>query len=166
MSSPSLGLSNTKVTNSTAKSGATVVPNIPMVSQYIQTPGMPYYQPQVYSYEDMQLMQQRVSHMPGYYENFIQAPTSLTGAGAAGVRDANLSSLTYSPMSDARFARTDNNSSPVSNVPSTMSQQTGSGGHMVNVPFAYYYPGNNAMMPGGYQFSTPIYVSIFFVTVF
>ncbi|XP_063698886.1 protein lingerer isoform X3 [Culicoides brevitarsis] len=158
MSSPSLGLSNTKVTNSTAKSGTTVVPNIPMVGQYIQTPGMPYYQPQVYSYEDMQLMQQRVSHMPGYYENFIQAPTSLTGAGAAGVRDANLSSMAYSTMSDARFARTDNNSSPVSNVPSTMSQQSGSGGHMV--PFAYYYPGNNAMMPGGYQFSTPIYQQV------
>uniref|UniRef100_A0A336K4P2 Protein lingerer n=1 Tax=Culicoides sonorensis TaxID=179676 RepID=A0A336K4P2_CULSO len=157
MSSPSLGLTNTKVTNSTAKSGAAVVPNIPMVGQYIQTPGMPYYQPQVYSYEDMQMIQPRVSHMPGYYENFIQAPSSLTGAGAAGVRDANLSSMAYSTMSDARFARTDNNSSPVSNVPSTMSQQTGSGGHMVNLPYAYFYPSNNAMMPGQYQFSTPIY---------
>jgi hypothetical protein len=151
MSSPSLGLTNTKVTNSTAKSGTTVVPNIPMVSQYIQTPGMPFYQPQVYSYEDMQMLQQRVSHVPGYYDLNYQAPTSLN---ATGVRDANLSSMAYSTMSDARFTRTDNNSSPVSNVPSTMSQQTGSGGPMLNLPYAYFYP-NNAMMPGGYQFSTP-----------
>lgn len=151
MSSPSLGLTNTKVTNSTAKSGTAVVPNIPMVSQYIQTPGMPFYQPQVYSYEDVQMLQQRVSHMPGYYDINYQAPTSLS---TGGVRDANLGSMAYSTMSDARFTRTDNNSSPVSNVPSTMSQQTGSGGPMLNLPYAYFYP-NNAMMPGGYQFSTP-----------
>lgn len=61
MSSPSLGLTNTKVTNSTAKStgGAGVVSNIPMVSQYIQT-GMPFYQQPVYSYEDIQMLQQRI----------------------------------------------------------------------------------------------------------
>lgn len=61
MSSPSLGLTNTKVTNSTAKStgSAGVVSNIPMVSQYIQT-GMPFYQQPVYSYEDIQMLQQRI----------------------------------------------------------------------------------------------------------
>lgn len=61
MSSPSLGLTNTKVTNSTAKSSG-VVPNIPMVSQYIQT-GMPFYQQPVYSFEDIQMMQQRMPHV-------------------------------------------------------------------------------------------------------
>lgn len=61
MSSPSLGLTNTKVTNSTAKSSG-VVPNIPMVSQYIQA-GMPFYQQPVYSYEDIQMMQQRMPHV-------------------------------------------------------------------------------------------------------
>lgn len=56
-------------------------------------------------------------------------------------------------MSDGRFARTDNNSSPVSNVPSTMSQQTGSGGPMLNLPYAYFYGAN--MMPGSFQYGTP-----------
>lgn len=68
MSSPSLGLGNTKVTNSTAKSSGGVVPNIPMVSQYIQT-GMPFYQQPVYSYEDIQMMQQR---MPPHVVNLTQ----------------------------------------------------------------------------------------------
>lgn len=61
LSSPSIGLTNTKVTNSTAKStgGGNVVSNIPMVSQYIPT-GMPFYQQPVYSYEDIQMLQQRI----------------------------------------------------------------------------------------------------------
>lgn len=75
--------------------------------------------------------------------------------GAAGVRGDG----TYSTMtSDGRFARTDNNSSPVSNVPSTMSQQqaqAGSGGPMLNLPYAYFYGGN--VMPGAFQYGTPVY---------
>lgn len=147
MSSPSLGLANTKVTNSTAtKSGGGVVQNIPMVSQYIQA-GMPFYQQPVYSFEDIQIMQQRMPHVPGYYDINYQTPTSL---GAAGVRDANLGSVAYSTMSDGRFTRTDNNSSP---VPSTMSQQPGSGGQqMLNLPYAYAFYGG---MPGGFQYGTP-----------
>uniref|UniRef100_A0A1L8DI37 Protein lingerer n=1 Tax=Nyssomyia neivai TaxID=330878 RepID=A0A1L8DI37_9DIPT len=144
ISSPSLGL--TKVTSASTKSSG-VIPNIPMVSQYIQTAGMPFYQPQVYAatYDDIQMMQQRMPHVqPEYYNLNYQTPTSL----GAGVRDANLGSVAaYSTMSDGRFTRTDNNSSPVSNVPSTMSQQTGSGGPM-HVPYAYFYQG----MPGGFQY--------------
>lgn len=34
-----------------------------------------------------------------------------------------------------------------------MSQQTGSGGPMLNLPYAYFYGGN--MMPGGFQYGTP-----------
>lgn len=87
-----------------------------MVSQYIQTPGgMPFYQPQIYSFEDLQMVQPRVSHVPGYFDLNYQTPTSL---GAAGVREGSLGSVAYSAMSDARFTRTDNNSSPVSNVSS------------------------------------------------
>jgi len=44
-------------------SGSGLVPtNIQMVSQYIQT-GLPYYQQPVYSYEELQMMQQRVPHV-------------------------------------------------------------------------------------------------------
>lgn len=88
----------------------------------------------------------------GYYDMNYQTQSSL---GAAGVR----SDGAYSTMtSDGRFARTDNNSSPVSNVPSTMSQQqaqAGSGGPMLNLPYAYFYGGN--VMPGAFQYGTPVY---------
>lgn len=87
-------------------------------------------------------------NQPGYYD-INYTPTSL---GASGVRDGNLGSVAYSTISDGRYARTDNNSSPVSNVPSTMSQQSGSGAPMLNLPFAYFY-GN--MMPGSFQYTTP-----------
>ncbi|XP_059614646.1 protein lingerer isoform X2 [Phlebotomus argentipes] len=140
MSSPSLGL--TKATSATTKSSG--VMNIPMVGQqYIQ--GVPYYQPQVYAYEDIQMMQQRMPHVqPEYYNLNYQTPTSL----GTGVRDANLGSVAaYSTMSDGRFTRTDNNSSP---VPSTMSQQTGSGGPMMNVPYAYFAYGG--MPAGSFQY--------------
>lgn len=50
-----------------------------------------------------------------------QTPTSL---GAAGVRDANIGSVAYSTISDGRFTRTDNNSSPVSNVSVWTAQET------------------------------------------
>lgn len=112
LSTSVLGLGSSKLQTTTTKSGSTtVVPNISMVSQYIQTPGgVPFYQPPVYSYEDIQMMQQRVSHVPGYYDLNYQTPTSL----ATGVREGNLGSVAYSSMSDARFARNDNNSSPVS----------------------------------------------------
>ncbi|XP_067631505.1 protein lingerer isoform X1 [Eurosta solidaginis] len=128
--------------NKTSASG--MVPNIQMVSQYIQT-GLPYYQQPVYSYEDIQMMQQRVPHVQGYYD-LNYTPTSL-GTG----RD-NLGSVAYSTMTDARFTRTDNNSSPVSNVSSTMTQQAGSSGPMLNVPY-YFYSGN--VMPGSFQYGTP-----------
>ncbi|XP_037940885.1 protein lingerer-like isoform X4 [Teleopsis dalmanni] len=84
--------------------------------------------------------------MQGFYD-LNYTPTSL-GAG----RD-NLGSVAYSTMTDGRFARTDNNSSPVSNVSSTMSQQAGSSAPMLNVPYAYFYGGN--VMPGGFQYGTP-----------
>jgi len=45
----------------------------------------------------------------GYYD--LNYPPASLGAG----RD-NLGSVTYSAMNDGRFARTDNNSSPVGNV--------------------------------------------------
>ncbi|XP_017087743.2 protein lingerer isoform X3 [Drosophila bipectinata] len=128
-------------------SGSGLVPtNIQMVSQYIQT-GLPYYQQPVYSYEELQMMQQRVQHVQGYYD--LNYPPASLGAG----RD-NLGSVAYSAMTDGRFARTDNNSSPVGNqVSNTMSQQAGSSAPMLNVPYAYFYGGN--VMPGSFQYGTP-----------
>lgn len=71
-------------------------------------------------------------------------------------------------MSDGRYTRTDNNSSPVSNVPSTISQQTGSSGPVLNLPYAYFYGGN--VMPGGFQYGTPtiypVNISFFIIYLF
>ncbi|XP_071442069.1 protein lingerer isoform X6 [Hetaerina americana] len=172
--SPALGLptssqtvnasnsSSTKVSSSTGKAGG--LPNIPpgvppiMGTQYIMSQtGLPYFagvQQPVFSYEELQLMQQRIPHMQaGYYDLGYQAPTSL----ATG-REGGLASVAYS-VSDGRYARTDNNSSP---VPSTLSQQNPSQAHqqpMINptaLPpgYAYFYGGG--MVPAGsFQYGTP-----------
>jgi hypothetical protein len=126
-----------------------VVQNIPLVSSYIQPA---FYQQQPYlHFEDMQLVQPRMTPMTGYYE--YQPPTSL-GAGVRndGTAASNLASVAYPTMAaDGRFARTDNNSSPV------QSQQTGSSQQLMNLPpYAYFY-GTNVMPSGFQQFPTQIY---------
>ncbi|XP_046996381.1 protein lingerer isoform X3 [Schistocerca americana] len=171
---PALGLvstnqtvntTSTKVTSSTGVSLITgkssVVPNIPpgvppMLStpQYIMSQGgLPYFQQPVYSFEEIQLLQQRIPHMaPGYYDMSFQAPTSLSTG-----REGGLASVAYS-MSDGRYTRGDNNASP---VPSTLSQQNATQAHqqpMLNpsaLPpgYAYFYGGG--MMPGSFQYGTP-----------
>lgn len=127
-----------------------VVQNIPLVGSYIQPA---FYQQQPYlHFEDMQLVQPRMTPMTGYYE--YQPPTSL-GAGVRndGTAASNLASVAYPTMAnvaDSRFARTDNNSSPV------QSQQTGSSQQLMNLPpYAYFYGTN--VMPGGFQQFPQIY---------
>lgn len=169
INTPSLGLTSTKstapatlktgssqstttgaTTNATGSgNGANVVQNIPLVSSYIQPA---FYQQQPYlHFEDMQLVQPRMTPMTGYYE--YQTPTSL-GAGVRndGTAASNLASVAYPTMAaDGRFARTDNNSSPV------QSQPTGSSQQLMNLPpYAYFY-GTNVMPSGFQQFPTQIY---------
>jgi hypothetical protein len=171
----SLGLNNAKSTTSTSKTGASqvtstsvttnatgvagaagngasnIVQNIPLVSSYIPPT---FYQQQPYlHYEDMQLVQPRMTPMTGYYE--YQTPTSLAGVRNDGTA-SNLASVAYPTMSaDGRFTRTDN-SSPVQ-----QSQQTGSSQQLMNLPpYAYFYGTN--VMPGGFQQFPQIYsVSLF-----
>lgn len=172
ISTPSLGLNSTKST-APAKSGSSqvtsaagastaagvgsagsgngasnVVQNIPLVSSYIQPA---FYQQQPYlHFEDMQVVQPRMTPMTGYYE--YQPPTSLgAGVRSDGTAASNLASVAYPTMAaDGRFARTDNNSSPV------QSQQTGSSQQLMNLPYAYFY-GTNVMPSGFQQFPTQIY---------
>nr|CAD7442281.1 unnamed protein product [Timema bartmani] len=178
--SPALGLSstsqnaNTTSTKVTSSAGvahssvmfshpagkSSVVPNIPPgvppmmgTHQYIMSQGgLPYFQQPVYTYEDLQLVQQRIPHMQaGYYDMGFQAPTSLA-TGREG-----LASVAYS-MSDGRFTRADNNASP---VPSTIPQQNATQAHqqpMLNATtlppgYAYFYGGG--MVPGSFQYGTP-----------
>lgn len=170
---PSLGLSatsqtavSTKVTAMSTGSKSGVVPSIPpgvpqmLGTQYIMSQGgLPYFHQQpVYSFEDLQMLQQRIPpHMncvmqtTSYYDMaFQQAPTSL----ATG-RDGSLTSVAYS-MSDGRFGRADNNASP---VPSTLSQQNATQTHqqpMINpaLPPGYAYVYGN-MIPGNFQYGAP-----------
>lgn len=151
----SVGTAVAGVGSSNSGNGANnVVQNIPLVSSYIQPA---FYQQQPYlHFEDMQLVQPRMTPMPGYYE--YQPPTSL-GAGVRGVDGtaaSNLGSVAYPTMAaDGRFARTDNNSSPV------QSQQTGSSQQLMNIPpYAYFY-GTNVMPSGFQQFPTQIYSVVF-----
>lgn len=116
-----------------------VVQNIPLVSSYMPA----FYQQSYLPFEDMQLVQPRT--MTYYYDQ--TTPTSL-----AGVRsDGTTPNLAYPTMSaDGRFARTDNNSSPV------QSQQTGSSQQLMNIPpYAYFYGTN--VVPGGFQQFPQIY---------
>ncbi|XP_008195618.2 protein lingerer isoform X1 [Tribolium castaneum] len=122
----SLSQSTVSVTKSTttlaAKNSSSVVSNIPPgVAPVMSTPyimgQVPYFQPPVYSYEEVQMLQQRMPHMTTpYYDMSYQTPTTL-----AAVRDGALGNVGYSMSSDGRFTRGDNNASP---VPSTLSQQT------------------------------------------
>jgi len=125
------------------------VQNIPqLVSSYMPA----FYQQSYLPFEDMQLVQPRT--MTYYYDQ--TTPTSLAGVRSDGTTP-NLASVAYPTMSaDGRFARTDNNSSPV------QSQQTaGSAGQtmmnatMMNPPYAYFYGTN--VMPGSFQQFPQIY---------
>ncbi|CRK96289.1 CLUMA_CG009710, isoform B [Clunio marinus] len=143
------GVATTNPTGSTSGNGASnVVQNIPLVSSFIQPA---YYQQQPYlHFEDMQLVQPRMTPMTGYYE--YQTPTSLgAGVRSDGTAASNLASVAYPTMAaDGRFARTDNNSSPV------QSQQTGSSQQLMNLPpYAYFYGTN--VMPSGFQQFPQIY---------
>jgi hypothetical protein len=117
------------------------------MSSYIQPA---FYQQQPYlHFEDMQLVQPRMTPMTGYYE--YQTPTSLAGVRSDGTA-SNLASVAYPTMSaDGRFARTDNNSSPV------QSQQTAGSSQLMNLPpYAYFY-GTNVMPAGSFQQFPQIY---------
>lgn len=161
-----LSLSQAGVTTSktsttlAAKNSNSIVSNIPPgVAPVMSTPYMigqvPYFQQPVYSYEEMQLLQQRLPHMTTpYYDMSYQTPTTL-----AAVRDAaTLGNVGYSLSSDGRFARTDNNASP---VPTTLSQQTSTltQGHQAQpilagtAPPYFFATAFNTIAPN-YQFGT------------
>lgn len=77
-------------------------------------PFFPSLQPQIYSYEELQLLQQRMPHMPQ------QVPSTLAGS-----RDASsLNAAAYSAADVAKF-RSEQNSSP---VPSAINTQGGHAG--------------------------------------
>ncbi|KAL1513050.1 hypothetical protein ABEB36_002529 [Hypothenemus hampei] len=76
-------ISTTKSTTALAKNSTSIMSNIPpnvapvMSTPYIMSQ-VPYYQQPVYSYEEMQLLQQRMPHMTTpYYDMGYQTPTTL-----------------------------------------------------------------------------------------
>ncbi|XP_017768779.1 PREDICTED: protein lingerer isoform X2 [Nicrophorus vespilloides] len=147
--SSTAGLALTQTTTSVTKANTTlakssVVSNIPpsaapvMSTQYIMGQ-MPYFQPPMYSYEEMQMMQQRIPHMTTpFYEMSYQTPTTT-------LREGNYS------LSDGRFTRTDSNASP---VPST---QTSTQPMLAGTTGPYFFAPYNPMQPS-YQFGA-VYTS-------
>lgn len=144
------GTGSVTAANAAGNGASNVVQNIPqLVGSYMPA----FYQQSYLPFEDtMQLVQPRT--MTYYYDQ--TTPTSLAGVRSDGTTP-NLASVAYPTMSaDGRFARTDNNSSPV------QSQQTaGSAGQtmmnatMMNPPYAYFYGTN--VMPGSFQQFPQIY---------
>ncbi len=122
----------------TGNGASNVVQNIPLVSSYMPT----FYGQSYLPFEDVQLVQPRMAY---YYDQ--ATPTSLARS------DGTTPNLAYPTMSaDGRFARTDNNSSPV------QSQQTGSSVQMNIPPYAYFYGTN--VVPGSFQQFTPQIYSV------
>lgn len=161
-----------KVTSSGSAAKGGVVTNIPagvapmMGTQYIMgQAGMPYYQQPMYSYEDLQLLQQRVPpHMGAYYDlGYQTTPTTLPAARDAGLGSASGQHAYAGISSDSRFARSDSNASPVPSTLSTQQQTSTQSAHAQATPmlgatalppgYAYFY--NAGMMPGSFQYGTP-----------
>ncbi|KAI5745487.1 hypothetical protein M8J76_011458 [Diaphorina citri] len=140
-------VSSSNPASSNKSNVASIPPGVaaPVVgTQYIMSStGLPYVynQPPMYNFEDLQLMPNRIPH--AYYDLGFP-PTSMGGRGEPSV-------AAYSTMSDARFARTDNNASP---VPSSLSTQNATQAPLLNppLPYAYYYSTVNA---GGYASTQP-----------
>uniref|UniRef100_T1JFU6 UBA domain-containing protein n=1 Tax=Strigamia maritima TaxID=126957 RepID=T1JFU6_STRMM len=149
-----LGLTTAASTNASSMSkssvsmGKSAVPNMPpgvtavMGHQYIMSQaGLPVYS-QLYSYDDVQMLQRIQPFVSsGYYDMPLQQATSITG------RENSLANA-YSTGTDAKFSRGEN-SSP---IPTTLSQQQTTQQQFMNpatLPpgYSYYYtPGG--IMPG------------------
>lgn len=152
----------------TGKVPANLPPGVPATAllgghQYImsQAAGLPFYglQQPLYSYEDIQLLQQHhgrptAAMLPGYYDiSSLQVPSTVTG------RDGVLTAAAFAG-SDGKMNRGDQNTSP---VPSTLSQQQQQQQQYINAATAlppgypgYYYTGG--LMPSGYtQYGTPLF---------
>lgn len=155
----------TQTTNKSVLSGippgvTSVVPGQYILSQQ----GIPGYfhqsHPVMYSEEHLQMVQSRLPHhmATNFYSPDPMYPSvssSLTGRETAGAGISNVAG--YSSLTDSRFARTDNNASP---VPSTLSQQSGTMAHqqtLLNPPitpsYTYYY-GQSVIPANPFQYGT------------
>ncbi|VVC33301.1 Hypothetical protein CINCED_3A019141 [Cinara cedri] len=161
-------LTSKSTTPTTNKSGVLsgMPPGVaPLVgAQYILSQqGIPGYyhqsHPVMYSEEHVQMVQSRLPHhMTNFYSPDPMYPnvsTSLTGRETAGSGISNVAG--YSSLTDSRFARSDNNASP---VPSTLSQQSGTLAHQQTLlnpaltPSYTYYYGQSVIPANPFQYGT------------
>ena len=129
----------------------------PGIAQYFGLQGLTTQQP-VYSYEDLQLLQQRLA-MPGYYDPnalSFQPPTSMAG------RDQNsIGSVPYSVADGGKMNRVDA-PSPVQGSQQSSQQQPAQSAHQqpyINATLApgygYYYP-NAGLLPSGFSYQPTV----------
>ncbi|XP_066154754.1 protein lingerer isoform X1 [Euwallacea fornicatus] len=123
-------ISSSKTTTALAKNSTGVMSNIPPgVPPVMSTPyimgQMPYFQQPVYSYEEMQLLQQRLPHMTTpYYDMGYQTPTTVRDPTAAALGGYGAATA------DARFQAAagragDGTTSPVPAASQQQQQQQG-----------------------------------------
>ncbi|XP_014234150.1 protein lingerer isoform X1 [Trichogramma pretiosum] len=170
--STTVGLGSGNNSNSSTGSGSTGNVTPILGHQYVVGQTIPAYatfqqQPAVYTYEELQMLQQRLNHMPNsayHYDATLGYQTSGPVTSLGNSRNDSVSTVQnvqgqFSSMNDARFTRTDGNSSPVS---STVSQQNTSQQQqqhqqplMNPIPpgYAYFY-GGSIMPASGFPYNT------------
>lgn len=130
-------VSTTKTASTTGKNSNSAVSSMPpgVATPVMSTPysmlQMPFYQQPIYSYEDVQLLQQRMPHMTSpYYDVSYQTPTTLTAVrgdhGAAAAALGGGVGYSAAISGDGRFAtgRGADSASPVPTASTMPGQQT------------------------------------------
>ncbi|KAG8191646.1 hypothetical protein JTE90_016440 [Oedothorax gibbosus] len=115
--------------------------DVQLLQQKLSTMGL---QSPVYSYEDVQMIQSKLSSTLGYYDMGFQAPTSMTG------RDPGMGSVAYT--TDGKYSRAETDASPVATTLSQGQASTQAHGQTFLNPalppgYGYYFAGG--MMTGG-----------------
>ncbi|XP_074650510.1 uncharacterized protein LOC141905528 isoform X1 [Tubulanus polymorphus] len=170
-SSVSPTTATSKISNTaTTKAPPNLPPGVPLTlgpNFIMGQHGMPQYfglQQPMYSYEDLQLLQQRLP-LPGYYETSslpFQPPTSLS-TNRDQTNMNNTAGVQYSGTDGGKMSRVDAQSPVQATQQNTQQQQqpTQSAAHQQTyispgaLPpgYGYYYPGG--IMPGSFQYTTP-----------
>lgn len=123
-------------------------PGMPFAFANLAAQGLAAQQPAMYSYEDLQLLQQRLP-MPGYYDMQFQPPTTLS-------RDQGLTNV---PYSDGKLSRMEAQSPTVQTSQQQQQQTAQQQQQFINptLPpgYNYYYAGG--MVPGGYSYTPTVF---------
>lgn len=162
--STSSSTTTTSVLKNSLSATGKAVPNIPqsvpamLGHQYIMgQASVPFYglQQPLYSYEEMQMLQSKLSTM-GYYDMQFQAPTSMTG------RDPGMGSVAYT--ADGKYSRAETDASTVATTLSQGQANTQTHGQALFNPaaalppgYGYYFTGGMMAAGGIHHYAPPLF---------